>query len=795
MISQASNHHQNESTPFNKAYYCQKSELLSWASSILELKITNLDQTSTGAIFCQLLDACHPGTVRMNKVNWKANCETDYIANFKIFQQGLNENNIEKRIDIKRLVAGKQNELNELMRWIYGHYCFHKVNYQVNYNAKKKRGGENLVFSKKNYKNKIKRKIIRDNYSQISTSSQNSFNSEEIKERDNYSNINDNFIYDKNKFSLTKAKKKNQINDFFNRFNNNENNTFNRKCDNQRLRNKSKRETKNNKYYKFEKRILNNNLNNNDNIIYTQNQINNTNIPIQYNINSYMNNNNINNNNQNFNSYRNFNQNNNDLKNIKNCTMNKLNQNNNNIQQIFYSTRSKSCLSNFLNTENYNSNFNCKGEFTNYNLDEEDDDNYENEFGLNDFYGLNKTETEYLLEMEKKDGDKVKNLKKIIRKLRISILSNEKEINNLINNINRLKQFYLNKLKDIEYLYFNPLIRNTNENKNTILRQILSTDKDSTIYMDENNYAFLPNKSINNIKNNINNYRKYNSQPQSSKKKVIKESDINNINIISINNEDQIYNNNKSKEIYYSSKKNYNPDYIINNPFETLKDDNEKINYDRLNNDNEINMQNHCINTSKDTINTINKLIDNTISPFNITNNSTKINYNTESHIDNQINSISELNYNNENKKNQIIIPIKLIKENNSQIIHSNNILMNNKYNQNQINSNNINNDILAYETTNDNFKSEKIHNESITFNFKNNLKNDYIENGNSNEKNNWEYNGGKSQEIKIKNRKEEDINKFKEKKFNYKTEFKNNINYDITSQVLNDSLHIQGIY
>ena len=167
MIYQASKQHQNRPTPFNSAYYCQKSELLKWASSILDLEITNYDQTSTGAIFCQLLDACHPGTVRMNKVNWKANSETEYISNFKLFQQGLNENNINKTIDINRLATGKLYDLNELMQWIYGYYHNSRDNYQVNYNAKMKRGGENIVFTKKDCKKKLKRKIIRDNYSQI----------------------------------------------------------------------------------------------------------------------------------------------------------------------------------------------------------------------------------------------------------------------------------------------------------------------------------------------------------------------------------------------------------------------------------------------------------------------------------------------------------------------------------------------------------------------------------------------------------------------------------------------------
>ena len=205
------NYNQKNNGSFNKRYYASKSELLSWASSLLDLEITSFDQASTGAIFCQLLDACHPGSVRLNKVNWKANCETDYISNFKIFQQGLDENNIEKSIDINRLANGKQYDLNELFQWIYGYYSKYKDNYNGIYNAKRKRGGEDLVFIKHNYKKKVTKNKIRDNYSQASFSSQNSFNSDSSSQVDSFNSIDKNFYsYRNNNFK--RQSKQNNIN-------------------------------------------------------------------------------------------------------------------------------------------------------------------------------------------------------------------------------------------------------------------------------------------------------------------------------------------------------------------------------------------------------------------------------------------------------------------------------------------------------------------------------------------------------------------------------------------------------
>ena len=165
MNSQISNHistpsqtqTQTKPSTFNKAYFSSKNELLSWASKLLDLELTSFEEMSTGAVFCQLLDACHPGSVRLNKVNWKANCETDYISNFKIFQQGLVANDIYKPIDINRLTKGKQYDLNELLQWIYGYYLSIKDNIKEIYNAKKKRGGKNFVFNDKKNEIEIKR--------------------------------------------------------------------------------------------------------------------------------------------------------------------------------------------------------------------------------------------------------------------------------------------------------------------------------------------------------------------------------------------------------------------------------------------------------------------------------------------------------------------------------------------------------------------------------------------------------------------------------------------------------------
>ena len=519
---------QTKPSVINKAYFSSKNELLTWASKLLDLELTSFEEMSTGAVFCQLLDACHPGSVRLNKVNWKANCETDYISNFKIFQQGLEANNIYKPFDVNRLTKGKQYDLNELLQWIYGYYLSIKDSITEVYNAKKKRGGKDFVFNDK--KNEIKRKY------------RNKINRNNTKDRDNLSSISCN---KSSNYSINSGNDNRKY--FLNVSNlrqNLRNNNYN--CENNedmRHRNKSKQETRNNKYYDLKEKLLNNNDNN---IAYTQNKMNNNNI------NTINNNNNI---------YQTINRRY-PSNPINDSEQNSINNNFNtqsrrNFKNIFEKTPSDFQL-------NYNEQLN-ETENNNCDLDELEN---QNELDITDFFGLNPEEIKKIIKEEKNDGNRIQDLKNVIRKLRVNILSMEKELTNIKKTINsqyQLKNFYLNKLKDIEYLYFNPVIKNSNENKNTILRQILSSNQDNTIYLDENNYAYLRNLNIKENKN------KSTILPIKIKDDDIVMVDKTNMdNSINVNNNEK-YNNDKKMKLNYSSKKNFNANYM-DNLFDSFND-------------------------------------------------------------------------------------------------------------------------------------------------------------------------------------------------------------------------------
>ena len=426
-------------TKKDKAYFASKSELLTWVSTTLDLEIKSIEETQTGALFCQLLDAAHPGTVRLNKVNWKAKLETEYISNFKLFQEGLVNNNIDKPIDIQRLSKGKTQELIELLQWLYGHHLNLGIEAN-NYDAIKKRNGNNFIYFGQRMNN-------------INNFSRNNFG-----------------IRD----DISKASGNSDYKDFFGVKNN--------------LKNKK-------------------------------------------NINSNINSLNANLRSNNF--HTKFNNNNNDKNNKKNKNKNKRGKS----EKISINTSTES-----LNSFSLSSNSHPQkmiSEDKNKNKSSEDlinmndiinspliiEEKPEEEEKLNNvlFDGISNIDKENILELEKHDGNNILNLKILIRKLRVNNIIFKTNLGSILNKVTRERDFFLNKLKDIEYLYFNPIISNSNEEKNILLKSILKSQFDSTILIDSKGIASI--KDLNNNKfllNNFNNETNEIINPKSNSQNIMR---------------------------------------------------------------------------------------------------------------------------------------------------------------------------------------------------------------------------------------------------------------------------------
>jgi len=100
------------------AFFVSRTELLAWANTTFHLNLTKVEQCSNGAVYCQVIDACHPGCVAMKKVNWAARADHESLPNFKVLQQALDRCGIQKHIEVDKLVRGKYQDNLEMLQWI-----------------------------------------------------------------------------------------------------------------------------------------------------------------------------------------------------------------------------------------------------------------------------------------------------------------------------------------------------------------------------------------------------------------------------------------------------------------------------------------------------------------------------------------------------------------------------------------------------------------------------------------------------------------------------------------------------
>eukprot|EP00931_Biecheleriopsis_adriatica_P105871 TRINITY_DN80397_c0_g1_i1.p1 TRINITY_DN80397_c0_g1~~TRINITY_DN80397_c0_g1_i1.p1 ORF type:complete len:272 (+),score=64.40 TRINITY_DN80397_c0_g1_i1:25-840(+) len=124
------------------AFFVSRTELLSWLNSTFQLNVSKVEQCANGAVYCQIIDACHPGAVLMKKVNWAAKDEHQCVPNFKVLQQAFDKVNIARHIEVDKLVRGKYQDNLEMLQWIKTYYD--RSEQSADYNALARRWSDNL---------------------------------------------------------------------------------------------------------------------------------------------------------------------------------------------------------------------------------------------------------------------------------------------------------------------------------------------------------------------------------------------------------------------------------------------------------------------------------------------------------------------------------------------------------------------------------------------------------------------------------------------------------------------------
>ena len=74
-----------------------------------------------GIAFAQILDAIHPNSVNMSRLNLAAKYPDDCLRNLRILESGLKKLRINQPVSFEKMSQGKFQDNIVFLQWIYGY--------------------------------------------------------------------------------------------------------------------------------------------------------------------------------------------------------------------------------------------------------------------------------------------------------------------------------------------------------------------------------------------------------------------------------------------------------------------------------------------------------------------------------------------------------------------------------------------------------------------------------------------------------------------------------------------------
>ncbi|KAI1890264.1 hypothetical protein AGOR_G00151930 [Albula goreensis] len=91
--------------------------LLAWLNSSLQTKFTKVEQTCSGAAFCQLMDWLFPGSLDLAQVKFQTQEEVDFIHNFNLLEASFRMKGVTKTVPVEQLIRGNFKDSFTFLKW------------------------------------------------------------------------------------------------------------------------------------------------------------------------------------------------------------------------------------------------------------------------------------------------------------------------------------------------------------------------------------------------------------------------------------------------------------------------------------------------------------------------------------------------------------------------------------------------------------------------------------------------------------------------------------------------------
>mmetsp|Transcript_21637 Transcript_21637/g.47187 ORF Transcript_21637/g.47187 Transcript_21637/m.47187 type:complete len:367 (-) Transcript_21637:210-1310(-) len=104
------------------AYFTSRSELLDFFNTTLDMNLSKIEQTATGAVACQLADIMFPKSIPMSRVSWEAKTPPEFVSNYKLLQACFNKHKVQRYVDVDKLIRAKYQDNLEFCQWLKAFY-------------------------------------------------------------------------------------------------------------------------------------------------------------------------------------------------------------------------------------------------------------------------------------------------------------------------------------------------------------------------------------------------------------------------------------------------------------------------------------------------------------------------------------------------------------------------------------------------------------------------------------------------------------------------------------------------
>jgi len=104
------------------AYFVGRKDLLDFFNNLLDLNLAKIEQTASGAVACQLTELIFPNSIPMQKVNWEARSDFEFVQNYKLLQAAFNKHRVQRHVDVDKLIRAKYQDNLEFCQWLKAFY-------------------------------------------------------------------------------------------------------------------------------------------------------------------------------------------------------------------------------------------------------------------------------------------------------------------------------------------------------------------------------------------------------------------------------------------------------------------------------------------------------------------------------------------------------------------------------------------------------------------------------------------------------------------------------------------------